>query len=126
MVLRQRIARAEAAARLPLYTPTTTFETFPFPRPTDEQGEDIDAVARRLDELRRGWLDPPGMSEEELKARTLTNLYNEMPAWLRDIHARLDAAVLASYGWPADITDDDLLARLLARNLERAGAAEGR
>ena len=52
--------------------------------------------------------------------RTLTNLYNERPAWLRDIHARLDAAVLAAYGWPADITDDDLLARLLALNLERA------
>jgi type II restriction/modification system DNA methylase subunit YeeA len=84
------------------YTPTTTFETFPFPRPTDAQCDAI-AAAARLDELRRGWLDPPGASEVELKARTLTNLYNEHPAWLRDIHARLDAAVLAAYGWPADI-----------------------
>ena len=102
------------------YTPTTTFETFPFPRPTDAQREAIASAARRLDELRRGWLDPPGASEEDLKLRTLTNLYNEMPAWLRDIHARLDAAVLDAYGWPADITDDDLLERLLALNLERA------
>lgn len=53
---------------------------------------------------------------------TLTNLYNEMPAWLRDAHARLDEAVLAAYGWPADIADDELLARLLELNLERAGS----
>jgi type II restriction/modification system DNA methylase subunit YeeA len=104
------------------YTPTTTFETFPFPRPTEEQREAIAAAARRLDELRRGWLDPPGMPEEELRRRTLTNLCNETPAWLRDAHARLDEAVLAAYGWPADIGDDDLLERLLALNQERAGA----
>jgi len=102
------------------YTPTTTFETFPFPRPTDEQRAAIAAAARRLDELRRGWLDPPAASEAELKVRTLTSLYNERPAWLRDTHSRLDAAVLAAYGWPADIRDDDLLARLLDLNQERA------
>jgi hypothetical protein len=100
----------------PRYTPTTTFETFPFPRSTEPQRE----AARRLDELRRGWLDPPGASEDELKLRTLTNLYNERPAWLHDIHARLDAAVLDASGWPSDISDDELLGRLLALNLERA------
>lgn len=104
------------------YTPTTTFETFPFPRPTEVQREAIGAAARRLDELRRGWLDPVDASEEDLRRRTLTNLYNEMPAWLRDVHGRLDEAVLTAYGWPADITDDDLLARLLGLNLERAGS----
>ena len=110
------------------YTPTTTFETFPFPHPTDEQRDAIAAAAKRLDELRRGWLDPVGASDEELKVRTLTNLYNEMPTWLRDIHDRLDRAVLAAYDWPADIPDDGLLARLLALNLERAeaGRPEGR
>lgn len=106
----------------PRYTPTTTFETFPFPRPTEVQREAIGAAARRLDELRRGWLDPVDASEEDLRRRTLTNLYNEMPAWLRDVHGRLDEAVLTAYGWPADITDDDLLARLLGLNLERAGS----
>lgn len=34
--------------------------------------------------------------------------------------ATLDAAVCAAYGWPADITDDQILERLLALNLERA------
>ena len=37
-------------------------------------------------------------------------------------HQKLDRAVLAAYGWPADTTDDDILVRLLALNLERAGA----
>jgi hypothetical protein len=57
----------------------------------------------------------------ELKQRTLTNLYNQRPTWLRHAHEALDAAVFAAYGWPATIGDDDLLAKLLALNLERAG-----
>ena len=61
-------------------------------------------------------------SAEKLKQRTLTNLYNESPAWLKAAHAKLDAAVFAAYGWPANISDDDLLARLLALNLSRAAA----
>ena len=56
-----------------------------------------------------------------LKKRTLTNLYNERPQWLQDAHRALDEAVAAAYGWPADLADDDILARLLALNLERAG-----
>ena len=57
-----------------------------------------------------------------LKDRTLTKLYNVRPAWLAACHARLDGAVAAAYGWPADLTDDAILERLLALNLERAGA----
>ncbi len=100
------------------YTPTTTFETFPFPQPTDEQRDAIAAAAKRLDELREGWLNPADASDEELELRTLTKLYNAMPSWLRDVHAALDHAVLAAYGWPPAIPDADLLARLLALNLE--------
>jgi hypothetical protein len=29
--------------------------------------------------------------------------------------------VLAAYGWPADLSDEQILERLLALNLERAG-----
>ena len=60
----------------------------------------------------------------ELKKRTLTNLYNQRPAWLADAHSALDAAVAAAYGWTdysAAMTDNEILARLLALNLERAG-----
>ena len=41
--------------------------------------------------------------------------------WLDNVHARLDAAVSAAYGWPADLADGEALERLLALNLERAG-----
>jgi hypothetical protein len=58
----------------------------------------------------------------KLKKRTLTNLYNERPAWLDLAHKKLDAAVAAAYGWPVDLSDDQILERLLALNLERAEA----
>jgi len=55
-----------------------------------------------------------------LKTRTLTNLYNARPAWLAMAHRRLDAAVAAAYGWPADLAGDAILERLFALNQERA------
>ena len=110
----------------PRYTPTSTFETFPLPWPPGEEPEGdsrietIAEAARRLDELRRNWLNPEGASERELKKRTLTNLYNARPTWLENAHTRLDAAVFAAYGWPLDITDDEVLQNLLTLNLERS------
>ena len=98
----------------------------------------IAEAARRLVKLRDHWLNPPewvawvaepvaGYPKrpvprneavaDKLKARTLTNLYNERPQWLANAHAALDAAVAAAYGWPADISDDDALRELLALNL---------
>jgi hypothetical protein len=41
---------------------------------------------------------------------------------LDDIHTALDNAVLDAYGWPHNLTDEEILERLLALNLERAGA----
>ena len=106
------------------YTPTTCFETFPFPRPSDEQRAAIAAAAANLDRLRRGWLNPPDrpydLTDRELAGHTLTNLYNQHPTWLQDAHAHLDAAVLAAYGWPHDVPDEELLGHLLELNLERA------
>ncbi len=60
----------------PRYTPTTTFETFPFPWPlntpdealTPKQRRHRDAIggaARELDEKRRLWLNPPEWVREE-------------------------------------------------------------
>jgi len=59
-----------------------------------------------------------------LKKRTLTNFYNERPAWLDLAHKKLDADVAAAYGFPADLTDEQILERLLALNLERAAEEE--
>ena len=63
----------------------------------------------------------PGF-ENDLAKRTLTNLYNQRPAWLAQAHQALDAAVAAAYGWtdytPA-MPDEEILRRPLALNRER-------
>lgn len=105
--------------------------------------ERIAAAARHLNELRENWLNPPELVDRvpevvagypdrivpknaeaavELKARTLTKLYNERgtgkKAWLDHAHAELDAAVAAAYGWKNRPEDDEVLARFLMLNLE--------
>lgn len=138
----------------PRYTPSTTFETFPFPEgltpniPAADYADDPRAVAiadgaRDLNAKREAWLNPADLVRIEpevvagypdrilpvsdeaakvLKIRTLTNLYNQRPEWLDMAHRRLDAAVAAAYGWPADLTDDQVLEHLFALNQERAAA----
>jgi type II restriction/modification system DNA methylase subunit YeeA len=140
----------------PTYTPTATFETFPFPEgltpniqakdyESDPRAQAIAVAAERLDDLRNAWLNPPDLVKIEpevvtgypdrilpkdaqsavtLRTRTLTNLYNQRPQWLADAHRDLDVAVAAAYGWPADISEEDALAKLLELNLARADAAQ--
>jgi restriction-modification enzyme MmeI-like protein len=43
----------------PRYTPTTCFETFPFPEPDKRQKIEITAAAKELNDLRENWLNPP-------------------------------------------------------------------
>jgi hypothetical protein len=107
------------------------------------RGQAIAEAAKRLDELRNAWLNPPDLVNIEpeaepgypdrilpkdaqaaitLKTRTLTNLYNQRPQWLLDAHRDLDVAVAAAYGWLADISEEEALAKLLELNLARAGA----
>jgi type II restriction/modification system DNA methylase subunit YeeA len=115
----------------PTYVSGICFETFPFPWPPGHEPkgsplvEAIAEAARELVEKRDAWLNPPNASAEELKRRTLTNLYNARPSWLAEAHRKLDAAVFAAYGWPVTLTDAELLERLLALNHERAAASHG-
>ena len=134
----------------PEYIHTETFETFPFPdgmtphvdpKGFSDEATTIATTAQRLNELRENWLNPPDLMRRVpevvpgypdrilpvddkaaaiLKKRTLTNLYNERPTWLANAHRDLDAAVAAAYGWPADLTDDQILERLFKLNQERA------
>lgn len=101
----------------PRYTPTTSFETFPFPKPTPAQELAIADAARKLVAKRDEWL-----AGQDSKPRHMTRLYNERPTWLDLAHRALDAAVFAAYGWKPDMTDADLLAALLALNQERAAS----
>lgn len=101
----------------------------------------IESAAKRLDELRNAWLYPSDLvnrvpekvagfpdrlvpkSEDAAKtlaSRTLTNLYNEPPDWLTEVHRQLDVAVAAAYGWSVDISTDEALRRLLELNATRA------
>jgi hypothetical protein len=194
----------------PRYTPTTCFETFPFPpglTPADTGHQQTEVVAggalipahlgaavlvgtspdavlapsqvslgekikqnshlsndgihlfatsiavaaKRLNDLREAWLNPPEWAErvpevvplglpaspypdrvvarpgfeKQLAERTLTKLYNQRPTWLVQAHQALDTAVATAYGWtdytPA-MPDDDILKRLLALNLVRGQA----
>ncbi len=86
----------------------------------------IASVAQKLKERREAWLNPIGVNVNSaiLQDRTMTELYNRRPDWLIDVHGELDEAVCAAYGWSADIADDEVLARLLELNRERAEAEE--
>ena len=107
---------------------------------SDEHAVAIAEAARRLVELRDRWLNPPEWVEwidepapsypkrpiprnesaaKELKKRTLTNLYNSSPRWLLNAHADIDAAVADAYGWSNEVSDDEILRRLLRLNLLR-------
>ncbi|MGD0829353.1 MAG: DNA methyltransferase [Terracidiphilus sp.] len=115
----------------PSYNSETTFATFPFPwppgkEPSEEADARVKAIAdgaRELVRLRDAWLNPPGIAPEELKKRTLTNLYNQRPEWLANAHRALDEAVFAAYGWPSGLTKEEILGRLLALNHKRASGA---
>ena len=102
------------------YTPTTCFETFPLPEPTGEQREAIAGAALELDRLRQGWLNSTGLTASQLKQRTLTNLYNDPPTWLQNLHEQLDQAVADAYSWPYDLPGLEILERLLTLNQQRA------
>jgi len=112
----------------PRYSSQRTFETFPFPWPPGQEPPDdprVQAIAGAAQELvrkRDAWLNPPDASAEELRRRTLTNLYNQRPTWLDLAHRTLDQAVLDAYGWPHELSDEEILSRLLGLNLERAAA----
>lgn len=106
----------------------------------------IAAAAANLNEWREKWLNPEGWLSWEItpqeatagfpprptpkpehsaswKKRTLTNLYNEMPAGLKMRHEVLDKTVAAAYGWDdytPEMPDEEILKRLLALNKERA------
>ena len=107
------------------YTPSSTFETFPFPwAPGKEPKDDprVQAIAQATKELveqRDRWLNAEGLSEAEKKKRTLTELYNKRPTWLDLAHKHLDDTVFAAYGWPSDLSNEAILEKLLALNLER-------
>src|SRR5215216_1474215 len=109
------------------YNISECFGTFPFPWAPDKEPLDephVQAIARAAKELveqRDRWLNAEGLGDADKKKRTFTNLYNARPTWLDLAHKRLDEAVFAAYGWKPDLSDEEILEKLLSLNLERAG-----
>jgi hypothetical protein len=54
------------------------------------------------------------------RSLSLDRTFHAQPTWLDNAHRKLDEAVFAAYGWPSDLSDDEILLRLLVLNLERA------
>lgn len=81
----------------------------PIAREIDAQDDfaDVPEAARAL--IRHSAIMARAAKDKDLKKRTLTNLYNERPTWLKLAHRELDRAVLAAYaavdppgGWSED------------------------
>jgi len=101
------------------YTPTSAFETFPWPRPTEERRAAIGELARALIERRQTICAERGVG--------LTKLYNDLDDGayqeLRKLHTQIDEAVAAAYGWPASAAHDPQESNRLLLELNRRIAA---
>ena len=97
------------------YTPTTCFETFPFPRPTPAQEAAVATAAKELNELRERWLNPPEWTVEKL----LEFPGSANSPWARyvvnpdknGIGTVLCAACLLAVGLPTDLAMEESVTR---------------
>jgi len=113
-VVHQTWARSESSTlRIDLrYTPTTCFETFPWPQPDEACRGSIGVLAAELIAARQEITIREGIG--------LTDFYNAVDdgAWqdVAELHRKLDTEVLKAYEFPASLRDDplELKARLAA------------
>jgi len=117
----------------PVYAKSRCFDPFPFPLCGEREQARIRELAEALDAHRKQVQAKHGV--------TLTGLYNVLEkiragetlnskeqfvharglvSTLKSLHDDLDDAVSAAYGWPASLTDAEILERLVALNAERA------
>ena len=118
----------------PIYTKVRCFDPFPFPNASETLKARIRATAEELDALRK-------QVQAEHPGLTLTQLYNVLEKIragekldtqeeaiktnglvliLKEHHEKLDTLVAEAYGWPDNLSDDEILAKLVALNAERA------
>ena len=117
----------------PRYNKSRCFDPFPFPICGEAEKKPVRKLAEELDAHRKRVQAQHGLA--------LTGLYNVLEkirageeltdkeklihdkglvSVLKQLHDDLDAAVFAAYGWPATLTDAEILERLVALNAERA------
>ncbi len=117
----------------PRYNKTVCFDPFPFPTPNAAQTRKLRDLGEELDLHRKA-------QQAKHPKLTLTQMYNVLEKLranetieskdkviyeqgligiLKDIHDRIDTAVADAYGWPVDLSDEDILERLVSLNKER-------
>jgi hypothetical protein len=117
----------------PVYNKTRCFDPFPFPVCSEVQKAAIRAHAEELDAHRK-------RQQELFPDLKMTDMYNVLVklragepleereqevyeegliAVLKEIHDKLDIAVADAYDWPANLTSDEILQRIVALNAER-------
>ena len=117
----------------PVYVKSHCFDPFPFPAAAERQRQTIGVLAEQLDAHRK----PVLAAHQDL---TLTGLYNVLEklragealtekeqdiherglvSVMKHLHEQIDAAVFDAYGWPRDLSDEEILARLVELNKER-------
>jgi hypothetical protein len=130
-------AGGDLGGNTPRYNKTRCFDPFPFPDCNESQKARIRSLAEELDAHRK-------RVQSEHPTLTLTGIYNVLEALrqgnggrpltpkeriihdhglvsiLRQLHDDLDAAVAVAYGWPSNLTDEEILTRLVALNAERS------
>ncbi|WP_439521601.1 class I SAM-dependent DNA methyltransferase [Marivita sp.] len=116
------------------YNHAQCFNPFPFPDLTDDQRTHLRALGEELDAHRK-------RQQAAHPKLTLTQMYNVLEKLragdtiegkdrdiydqgligiLKDLHDQIDVAVAEAYGWPVELSDEDILFRLVALNKERA------
>lgn len=117
----------------PNYNHAECFNPFPFPDPTEAQKARLRSLGEQLDAHRKA-------QQAAHPKLTLTGMYNVLEKLragqriegkdkeiydqgligiLRDLHDQIDREVAAAYGWSADLSDDEILHRLVDLNRER-------
>ncbi len=118
----------------PRYNKTRCFDPFPFPNCSPAQQQEVGVLGERLDALRKA-------RQAAHADLTITGMYNVLDklrnnveftekdrvihqqglvSVLKQIHDDLDAAVFDAYGWPRDLTGEQILEKLVALNASRA------
>jgi Fe2+ or Zn2+ uptake regulation protein len=118
----------------PRYTKSQCFDPFPLPAASDELKSAIRAAAEELDALRK-------TAQAENPGLTLTQIYNVLEKLragekldaedeaikakglvliVKELHDKIDALVAQAYGWPENLSDEEILQKLVALNAERA------
>lgn len=85
------------------YSKDIVYNTFVWPNPTEEQRKRIEATAQKILDARA---NHPECS--------LADVYDDtaMPLDLREAHRANDEAVCEAYGWPENISEEEIVAGL--------------